>query len=498
LPITSVSKERNISKKTLEEPVTSTIEQKFSSDSFEEYEKSLNSFFDAIIGSIDNIPYGFRLILKQMSEFMHIKFTKITDEEMGIIFGFYLYFKFLNPSIVDPSQTGIFTQDQVNLDAIKNLQVISKVLQALFGLRTLPKDNETNNKYNKWIKSKTRDVLEFFKNVIDVSPPEDELQVDRYTELYSKQDPIIIIRLREIVEMHGLVKEHIDTIVGDDKDQEDPLRTIIKELGEIPEVSENSTTDTELILKNRFGSRFEQELSDYAELFDITKELIIKVFRITPVDQSPSPILPDILEFAQTYAKENENSKLATNAAEARENVLKLEKVGFISSDDNYGQFIKSIAAEISNRAVRREQQQKEIIKLKTALREIKNHHKFVTDRIGDMERYLESCREKLKNKKKQNKPLKFSYKQLTKEGVIAYSDVLETQRGTMNFYISMPEVGVFKIEAKVAKVAIRTMKLELEELLAKKDAGENTKDLDNVTLNVIPTVNFMNKHFLR
>jgi len=61
-----------------------------------------------------------------------------------------------------------------------------------------------------------------------------------------------------------------------------------------------------------------------------------------------------------------------------------------------------------------------------------------------------------------------------------------------------MPEVGVFKIEAKVAKVAIRTMKLELEELLAKKDAGENTKDLDNVTLNVIPTVNFMNKHFLR
>jgi len=40
-------------------------------------------------------------------------------------------------------------------------------------------------------------------------------------------------------------------------------------------------------------------------------------------------------------------------------------------------------------------------MKLKTALREIKNHHKFVTDRIGDMERYLESCREKLKNKKK-------------------------------------------------------------------------------------------------
>jgi len=61
-----------------------------------------------------------------------------------------------------------------------------------------------------------------------------------------------------------------------------------------------------------------------------------------------------------------------------------------------------------------------------------------------------------------------------------------------------MPDVGVFQIEAKLSKITMRTMKLELEELLAKKDSGENTLELDNVTLNVTPTVNFMNKHFLR
>jgi len=62
-----------------------------------------------------------------------------------------------------------------------------------------------------------------------------------------------------------------------------------------------------------------------------------------------------------------------------------------------------------------------------------------------------------------------------------------------------MPEIGVFEIEAKINKIpAGKTLKVELEDLLSKKDNGETTLELDNVTLNVTPTVNFMNKHFLR
>jgi len=62
-----------------------------------------------------------------------------------------------------------------------------------------------------------------------------------------------------------------------------------------------------------------------------------------------------------------------------------------------------------------------------------------------------------------------------------------------------MPEIGTFEIEAKINKIpAGKTLKVELEDLLSKKDNGETTLELDNVTLNVTPTVNFMNKHFLR
>jgi len=223
------------------------------------------------------------------------------------------------------------------------------------------------------------------------------------------------------------------------------------------------------------------------------------VFKITPTDQSSSQQLPDILEFAKTYAKQNQNSRLEKNASEALENVIKLESLGLISAEDNYQGFLKSVAAEISNRALRREQQQKEIVKLRTALRELKNHQKFVTERISDLERYLESCRDnlskKVKNKKSKNK---FSYKQLVKEGVIADSDVPESSRAKTVFFITMPELGVFNIEVKIAGIPVPTMKpIELEELLAKKDRGESKLELDKITLNVTPTIILMNKHFL-
>jgi len=163
------------------------------------------------------------------------------------------------------------------------------------------------------------------------------------------------------------------------------------------------------------------------------------------------------------------------------------------------GRFLKTVAAEISNKALKREQQQKEITKLKTALRELQNHHKFVKQRIADMELYLESCRSKqASNIKNKDKATKFSYKQLLKEGVIAESEVPENLQSKTSFLISMVRLGVFQIEAKVPPAFNYSMKLELEELLEKKDNGEPYMELEKVTLNVHPTIILMNKYFLR
>jgi len=61
-----------------------------------------------------------------------------------------------------------------------------------------------------------------------------------------------------------------------------------------------------------------------------------------------------------------------------------------------------------------------------------------------------------------------------------------------------MPEVGSFQIEAKISGIPVPSMKLQLEELLSKKDIGETKLELEKVTLNVTQTIILMNKHFLR
>jgi len=335
---------------------------------------------------------------------------------------------------------------------------------------------KVKKKYNSWIKQKTKDVIVFCNKLIDVKPPEDELQVDRYTELYSKQQPVIIIQLREIVDMHELIKQHIDHIVGNDSESEDPLRTVIKQLGdEIPKISENSTADAQLTLSTRFVNR-EEQVNDNTQLYDITKELIIRIFRNIPMDQLPTNSLPDILDYVKNYAKNNKNKKLKENAIDALNNVKVLESAGLISSEDNYDSFFKAVSAELSNRELRKEQQQKEIIKLKNALHEIENHHKFVKDRIESLERYLVSCRQNLTKRIKNNKTKReFKYKQLVKDGVIEEVDSDEYEK--TKFVISMPEkIGVFQIEAKILSDTI--IKLELEDLLEKKDNGEDKLEL--------------------
>jgi len=122
-----------------------------------------------------------------------------------------------------------------------------------------------------------------------------------------------------------------------------------------------------------------------------------------------------------------------------------------------------------------------------------------VKQRISDMEQYLESCRKKLASRiKNRDKPTKFSYKHLVKEGVIAESEVPDHFQSKTTFLISMISLGVFQIEAKIPPNITVIIKLELEDLLEKKDNGESKYELDRVTLNVHPTIILMNKHFLR
>jgi hypothetical protein len=67
-----------------------------------------------------------------------------------------------------------------------------------------------------------------------------------------------------------------------------------------------------------------------------------------------------------------------------------------------------------------------------------------------------------------------------------------------MKVFITMPEMGTFNIEAKIAGVPISKKQLLLEDLLEKKDANQRELELgENITLNVPMTLLLINKLFL-
>jgi hypothetical protein len=299
---------------------------------------------------------------------------------------------------------------------------------------------------------------------------------------------------------HKLVKENLDQI---SKEDDDPLRKIVEELGaEIPNVSKENSAEVQLTLESRFsGASVEKELDKNAELYDATKELVIQIFKAAPVEDAEEPNLVSVFKLVKEWSTSQSDKTVAKNLAKAQENLDVLEKSGMVSKNDNYDSFLRAVALEVTNRTERREALRKEIAKLRATIKELQNHAKFLQNQISDFDSYLKSVREQAmaKQKKKKNqKPLKFAYKDLQKRGIIIDSEVPPLSRGKTKFHISMETLGKFLIEAKIAGVSVGKMEIELEELLEKKESHDDKLELEQVTLNVPHTVMLLNKYFLR
>jgi len=455
-----------------------------------------------MVKTISEVPYGLRYICSQIYKLLLKKFPKVKEEQLWKVIGFYVYFKFLNPVIVNPAEFGIGTSSPISMKTTTNLVQVSKVLQTLFDLRLFPADNPLSI-LNNWMSKKRLEIVQqYFTELIDVPNPEEYLRMSRYTELYSKTKPVIIIRLREVFVTHKLVKEHLTSIA---KDEDDPLRKITADLNnitpDVPTVSKENLSEVQLILESQFsGASVEKELDKNAELYDATKELVIQIFKAAPVEEAEEPNLVSVFKLVKEWCAKENNKDVAKNLAKAQENLDVLEKAGMVAKSDNYDSFLRAVALEVTNRTERREALRKEIAKLKATIKELQNHAKFLQTQINDFDAYLKSVREQslARQKKSKSQTLKFSYKDLQKKGIIVDSDVPHLSRGKTKFLIGMDQPGKFKIEAKIAGVSVGSMEIDLEDLLEKKENHDNKLELEQVTLNVTATILLLNKYFLK
>lgn len=458
-----------------------------------ELEGVANSVLERTLNTMKSLPYGLRLICKQIRTLIMAKFPKVKPDEVWQVIGYYVYYRFIGLALVSPDSFEIGDRN-LSINTRRNLGFLSKVLLQVFVL--MPFSNADDmHPLNPWIAAQKKRVIEYYSELVDVPQPEDQLQVNQYMELTQKTKPLIIISLAEICLAHHLVKESINHVVPDPND---PVRIILADLGEVPQVDvATGKKAVQMQLENRFKGTMDNEIAPGAAKYAETKELIIQIFKAVPSKVGPQT-LSSILKDASELAKSSSNKVLQGQVTKVLANLAELEDLGLVTQKDKYTSLLKDVALEVANRAERREAQQKEISRLRATVKNLGKHGEFMSNQISEFERYLESCRKNsLARAKVKAKPVKFTFKELSKRRVILSTTVSDVFISRAKFFISMPQIGKFHIEAKLQGMSAATVTLDLDDLLEKKENHDNCLELDQISLSVPDTILLINKTFL-
>lgn len=500
-----------------------------------------------INSAMDLIPYGLRWVCKTLAEMLRQKYPDTNKEAILNVVGYLIYYRFMNPAIIQPDAFQL-TNSQIGQTTRRNLILVAKVMQnlsnnTLFGNTSLETYMECMNPF---IKENLKTIQGFFDQVCNVPEPEENLKVHKYVELTQRSAPMISISVNELFSTHKAVLDVIERLAPS---QNDPLRVILESLG-VPQdpVSEDQNEELSLALVNRFGKDVEKSEMSIAQVYEETKELIRRSLRGIPVENF-FPSLPDTLEkarkWAQTQVKEIQDSHATAEAKAAHDesdeeedwaeesdeegehtkkskqeaeldNLLQrvqkiyknfevLEGAGLINKQkDEYASILKDIARDARNRAEVRQRQRMEIDRLKESLKQLQEHAAYLKEQNENYNAYLQDARTKslnVKDKKGKKKsagekigPFKFSYEKLQKAGVIISLDVPKSQRAKVKFAISSNTPGVFDVAAQVAGVTLKTVTLELDDLLEKQYNGVEKIDFEYVTLDVNMSIHMLNK----
>ena len=454
-----------------------------------------NIFYDTIIDALNKYPYGLRYLCKVINDNSMEAFPNTSENELLSYTGYFMFYRFVGNYIASSSN-----ETQQGFEAIQNILLINKILQQLFQQQSPFPQNDTNKwllPMNSWIEERAPAVKKFLKEFVDVEPPEQKMQIDKYMALIQDVKPTILIEPTEICMFHTELKDHLDDLAPN---KEDPLHKIIDELGDLERY-----TSTETITLTLTPKYISHSLEDEDQAFyNKTKSLILTCFKMVATSENTTQTLDDVLDEAEKIAKLKNNDKALENIKEARKNIAKLEEKGKISSEDGYANLMKDVALEIANRAEIKEQQQKELTRLEMTIKTTMKKQRDLQENLASYKEYCQSCVTKMfqgsGNKKKTAdgklfKPKEYGYNDLVKKGVIIQSIIPKGVRKVTKIIISSEEVGVFNVQVKVPALASETVDVKLEELLEMRSKGTRSLDINGqIELDVNMTIYVMNQ----
>uniref|UniRef100_A0A8C5AAS1 IQ motif containing GTPase activating protein 1 n=1 Tax=Gadus morhua TaxID=8049 RepID=A0A8C5AAS1_GADMO len=512
-----------------------------------------DKFLQAIVVSVDKIPYGMRFISKVLKDTLHEKFPDATEDELVKIVGNLLYYRYMNPAIVAPDAFDIIELSaggQLTTDQRRNLGSIAKLLQHAASNKMFQGDNAHLNPINEYLTNSYQKFRRFILAACDVPSLEDKFNVDQYSDLVNLQKPVIYISIGEVINTHTLLLDHQDAIAPE---HNDPIHELLEDLGEVPTVESligesqaavkllpndpnkevMGKTEVSLTLANKFDVPGEANAEvDAKTLLLNTKRLIVDVIRFQPgetlteiLESSCGP--EQELEYQRAMqrrairdAKTPEKMKQAKPVVDdsltlqgkkdkIRSNLERLAVLGRVQPENRYQDLINDIAKDIRNQRRYRQRRKAELVKLQQTNTALNSKTNFFNVQIDYYNQYIRTCMDNLatkgkksgenKGKKSKQTSMKYNAQRLHEKGVLIEIDDLQTnQLKNVIFEISPSEtVGVFDVKAKLLGVHLETVPLQYQDLLQLQYEGVAVMKLfDRATINVNLLIFLLNKKF--
>lgn len=516
------------------------------------------SFMNAIVGSIEEIPYGLRYIAKCLKNLLKQKFPETEEDEVLKMVGNLIYYRYMNPAIVAPDGFDIIDVSAgaagLNNDQRRNLGSIAKVLQFASTGKTFAGDLEHLRAINNYLAKAYKRFKEFFIAVCDVPEPEEKYNMDEYSDAVLLVKPVIFISLKEVIDTHKLLVEHVDEIAPD---ASDPLHDTLDELGEVPDINtlmgesgghgldseqmdQLMKTEVSLTLTSRIEIKDDDD-SDIKNILLRTKRMVIDIIRIqvgehlsevlnTPAsDEQEEEHMKNVKNLEARKKKEQEEKKgddesllrtrsllnenklpLEDMKVRVKRNLEKLEANEIVSSKDNYQALVNMIARDIRNQRRYRQRRKQELTKLKQNMERLDQKAKFFEEQSDYYNQYIKSCLQSLANKskkaqkkKKKNPAVKYTAAELQRKKILLEIDGIESERlRNVMFEISQTDddVGRFDVNAKVLGVNMDKVTIVFQDLLQLQYEGVPMMKLNvsnyQARINVNLLIFLLNKKF--
>lgn len=491
-----------------------------------------DAFLLHITGSTAKMPYGIRYIAREVFRALQEKFPSEPESSLLKVVGHLVYYRYLNPAIVAPEGFDVIEKLVGPLQR-KNLAEVSKMLTQIAAGRMFNDDNPYLQPLNDYVRQASDRFQKWLLNVIEVPDAELQFSADEFLDHTVQQRPVIYISPNEIYSMHLLVADQIDAMAPL---AEDPLRTVLTELGP-PPVSQtqelNTARDSEITfeLVSRRTSLKDPEAETKA-LFVETKRFVLSLLKVqsgktlvdvfvAPVTEQDEMAWEEIVSLEVAADRQRQRGqrppappgmprledvrRMSFGELKARtlENMLQLEQLGKVSRHNQYQEMLNAIAIDIRNKHRKRIQRHNEKVAMHTTLANLKEKKSYLEEQINSYHSYIDASMQTMQKKGKKKFVLPFSqqyfhlrnlkasgkvpkfgsYKytaaRLFEKGVLLSIDQFnEKQYDQISLTISSDEPGLFTIDASVLGVSAGTCDLRIEDLLEAQFSGQSSLSL--------------------